>query len=107
MFDSQPAQTVFTLPQLYEELKYWGPLITAGVALYKVLEWIKGQATTANGIKESVTVLDSSVKVLDTNVKDQTALIVAELKELRSDLRTFYAPLAAGTWHVTPKKKTA
>lgn len=78
----QAQQAVFTFPELYDEIKYWGPFVGAMVGLYKLLDWIKTQSKAADDIKASMT-------TMNFNMNRQTDVIVEQLKEMRSDLRTF------------------
>lgn len=104
------GQPLFTFPELYEEIKYWGPIVGAGIGAYKIFDWVKKQfASSANDIKQSVTMLGQSMHAtitsLDNNTKTQTSQVVGELKELRSDIRTFYGPMAIAA-AVPPKPTT-
>lgn len=81
------VEGIITISQLYEALKYWGPVVAFGVAIYKASSWVKDKGQAAGHIQSSVTTLDA-------NVRAQTTQIVTELRELRSDIRTFYGPLA-------------
>lgn len=58
------------------------------VAVYKVVRWF--QDIRAKDLKE----IHTSVGRLEIGMKEQTVALVGELRELRSDFRTFYIPQA-------------
>lgn len=90
------VEGIITVGQLYELVKYWGPIVAFGVAVYKASSWVKDKGQAAEDIQSSVTTLDA-------NVRAQTTQIVTELRELRSDIRTFYGPLALSVSDSNPK----
>ena len=58
---------------VYQELKFWIPIISALGILFKTTAWLKNLATK-------------------DDLKSQTDAIVNQLKEIRQDFRTALAP---------------
>lgn len=100
------------LHSAYEEAKWWGPLLGAFWAIFKAFSWVKDiRRRDLTDIKGAVTVLQTGLKeqtdafkegldkqtdVLKEGLSLQTSTFVSELKEMRQDIRTFYAGAAAG-----------
>ena len=84
------------LQGVYTELKFWLSLIGALWAVFRGFNWVKEIRT--NDLKH----IHSGVESLQSDIKDQTASFVSainnntnELKELRSDIRTFTTAVVA------------
>ena len=73
----------------YEIAKYWLPIFAAMFGLFKVITWVK---TSFVDIKDKVHNLNINIAGLITKIEEQTHAVVGEVKELRSDFRTFYVP---------------
>lgn len=75
-----------TLQVVYEEAKYW--TFFAGIiwGIYKGLDWLKRLKT--NDLHH----IQLGVNDMKSELQTQTTAIVNELKELRSDFKTYYAP---------------
>jgi len=92
--------TISALSLLYEVVKYWLPVLGAAFGLFKVINWVK---TSFVDIKSNVVTLNQNTGLLREEIQSQTKdfkdavasqthAFVAEVKELRSDFRTFYVP---------------
>lgn len=77
---------------VYQELKFWLPLITAGGFLWKVFQgvnWLKSLKTDVLDVKAQ---LASQTSTLQSQLAQQTNAIVDELKEIRQDFRMALSP---------------
>lgn len=85
------VDSIQALQLLAEDYKFWLIVITIITAGYKAYDWVKQIRTRDlpdihGEIKNLKTGLDS----LGTKLDAQTTSVVGELKEMRSDFRTFY-----------------
>lgn len=111
MVKRNPKETMILTPPDYISIatvQTWynlGKLILGGAAAvatgYKVVRWF--QDIREKDLRE----IHSGVARLESIMEKQTVALVGELKELRSDIRTFYFPLASQARPaVKPVKKT-
>jgi hypothetical protein len=77
-----------TMASVYTEVKFWLPLLTILGVLYKGFKWLQTKASKLEEIHIGVSELKGAVNL-------QTAQIVTEIKEQRSDFRAFIAPMYA------------
>ncbi len=78
---------------IYQQLKFWIPLITAGGFLWKAFQgvaWLKGLKGDLLDMKLQ---LASQTVTLQSQLTLQTTAIVSELKEIRQDFRTAMQPV--------------
>jgi hypothetical protein len=112
-----PVSVSFALTGLYEVIKFWVPLITGAWAVFTGATWVKNKfvimSDTVQVVNNNLTELKHEV-VEQTNkfvnvVNNQTTAYVGEIKELRSDFRSFIAPqiLANSFARNAPVKKPA
>lgn len=74
---------------IYEELKFWLPLLAAGGFIYRGLNWLTGLRDTVQTIRTNdLAHLHGSVNDLQSVISGQTKEIVAELREMRADIRS-------------------
>ena len=72
-----------------------GILSAIGVlfGMFKIINWIKVKLSNIDtNVVELKNSMDSHITGLRDDIKSQTINIVSELKEQRSDFRTFYGP---------------
>jgi hypothetical protein len=80
----------------YPELKYWVSIGGFFFTLFKGYYWIKDvRDKDLKQLHESVSSLNAELKSQTTSFVSAVATNTKELTELRSDLRTFYAPVRA------------
>lgn len=79
----QNYQTIQTAYAVGKTVVGLGGLIVGG---YKVVQWFKELRT------QDLKQLHDGVARVEVGMKEQTAALVGELRELRSDFRTFYIP---------------
>ena len=92
--------TVGALTLGYEFVKYWLPILGAAFGLFKVINWVKSHLININSnvinLNENTSLLRDEIKTQTEDFKEavtiQTQAFVGEVKELRSDFRTFYVP---------------
>ncbi len=87
--------TILSLSFVYEQAKFWLPAITAAYAIFRAWNWVKAiRETDLTTITSSVKNTNAAVEKLEASMsahlQAQTVSIVDQLKELRSDFRTFY-----------------
>lgn len=83
--------------EIYGLLKIWIPILGGAWGIFKVINWVKDiRNKDLIELKCSVDELKvefgTKVDSLKEEVKVQTTEIVGQLKEMRSDFRTFYSP---------------
>jgi hypothetical protein len=95
-------EIIITGSFLYEQLKFWIPVVSFGWALYKSFSWVKAirekdladvkisVASVETGVKETNAAVARLEATLSEHIKSQTVAFVDQIKELRSDFRTFY-----------------
>ena len=95
-------ETAFAGLWLYEQLKYWLPALGILWGAFKTFRWVKeirekdlaDLKISVEGLKTGITDTKSAVEKMEegvgTKIENQTISIVDQLKELRSDFRTFY-----------------
>lgn len=77
---------------IYQELKFWLPLITAGGFLWKVFQgvnWLKGLKSDVLDVKAK---MEAQTSTFTSQIAQQTNAIVGELKEIRQDFRIALSP---------------
>jgi hypothetical protein len=78
--------------QIYQELKFWLPLVTAAGFLWKIFQgvaWLRGFKTDLMDMKIQ---LASQTATLQGQLTLNTTAIVSELREIRQDFRTAMQP---------------
>lgn len=78
--------------QIYQELKFWLPLVTAAGFLWKIFQgvsWLKGFKTDLLDMKVQVA---SQTSTIQGQLTLQTTAIVSELREIRQDFRMAMSP---------------
>ncbi len=75
--------------ELYTEGKFWLSIGGIFFGIYKVIDWFKSLKTN------DLAHIQSGVNDLNTKIDHQTVQICDELKGLRSELRTYFAPMRA------------
>src|SRR5271155_3108131 len=71
---------------VYNQIKFWTPILAGSWVMFHAVEWVKSIRT------KDIPALQDSINVLNTRVDDQTTKLVTELKEMRSDFRLFASP---------------
>jgi hypothetical protein len=78
--------------RIYQDLKFWIPLITAGGLLLKCFQgvnWLKSLKTDMAKVEGQ---LKEQTSTLQSQLAQQTNAIVGELKEIRQDFRMAMSP---------------
>jgi len=112
-----PVSINFALTGMYEVIKFWLPLVTGAWAVFTGANWVRNKfvimSDTVQVVNNNLTELKHEV-IEQTNkfvnvVNNQTTAYVGEIKELRSDFRSFVAPqiLANSFARNSPAKKPA
>ena len=95
--------TISSVAVAYEIAKYWLPILGAMFGLFKLVEWVK---KSFGDIKDHVQDLNTNTGSLTVKIEEQTKdlvkafgkhtkAVVGEVKQLRSDFSTVYAPAIA------------
>ena len=100
------ANNVALFHQIYPEVRWWCSVGGVFFVLYKAVDWIKSIKTNdlANVQVGVVDIKDSLDKVHD-EVKGQTTAVCTELKEMRQEFRTYFAPMIATSARSRKRKK--
>jgi hypothetical protein len=81
---------------VYQELKFWLPLITAGGFLWKVFQGVNWLKLLKTDIKTDIIKVETKVSeqtsAIQSQLAQQTNAIVGELKEIRQDFRMAMSP---------------
>jgi hypothetical protein len=78
----------------YEEAKFWIGIGTAFWILFKAINWVKSiKENDIPHIQNGVNELKTSMESVHTELKEQTSAVVTELKDIKADLRTYFAPV--------------
>lgn len=104
-----PADSLQAIQSLAGDFKFWTTLGACVVAVYKAYDWVK-QIRTKDipEMHSEIKKLSVSIDVLGSKLDAQTTSVVGELKEMRSDFRTFYispSPLMMAARAKAPVKR--
>lgn len=85
------VDSIHALEALTSDYKFWSTVALIIIAGYKAYDWVK-QIRTKDipDLHAEVKRLGTSMDTLGGKVDAQTQSLVSELKEMRSDFRTFY-----------------
>lgn len=87
----QASESIHAAQVLAGDYKFWVTVGGIMWGVYKAYDWVKQIRTKdVPDIKEEVKKLSLHLGELGTKVDNQTNQVVQELKEMRSDFRTFY-----------------
>lgn len=115
---------IVTTAFILDQARFWIPCIGFGWGLYKAFAWVKAirekdlaeLKVSMDGVKTGLEATNTAISRMEQtsteNFKSQTTSIVDQLKELRSDFRTFYTipqpqMLPARAKSVKSRKQTA
>lgn len=84
------ANSIIALQSLANDYKFWMTLTAVVIAGYKAYDWVK-QIRTKDipSIHSEIAKLSAGLDTLGNKLDTQTTSVVGELKEMRSDFRTF------------------
>lgn len=100
------VESIRALQALAGDYKFWSTVALIIIAGYKAYDWVK-QIRTKDipDLHAEVKRLGTSMDALGSKVDAQTQSLVSELKEMRSDFRTFYIAPPAMMMPVARQRK--